>query len=168
MDWKNRIIGFEIRPAGSFQPNPLNPRIHPPAQRKAVKGSLDTLGWIGAVTVNRRIDSGEEVLIDGHERLWQSLAKGEDTPVPTIIVELTLNEERLALSSYDFITSMADYDKGILKELLSECNTTNADMQQLLADIADTEKLFLAGIDEPTPTVDRTIQCPECGCEFEG
>lgn len=148
MEWKNRIVEFGVKTADQFQAHPLNARTHPQQQRNAVRGSLNTLGWIGPVIVNRR-PNGEEVLIDGHERIWQAL-QNNNADVPFVVVELSENEERLALTSYDFITQMAEYDKEVLDELLREVNTTNSDMQSLLAEIAEAEGLFLDSVEPVT------------------
>lgn len=131
-DWRNRIIRYGEQAADQFTAHPENPRRHPQAQREAVKGSLDTLGWIAPVIVSRA--SG--FMIDGHERIFQALAQGDDTPVPFIEVDLSEDEERLALASFDFITQMAVYDRDTLDTLLQQVNTDDAALQSLLSELA--------------------------------
>jgi hypothetical protein len=130
-DWKNRIVSHGVKAAVDFMANPANPRRHPPSQREAMRGSLDTLGWIAPVI---ELKSGE--LLDGHERIWQALAQGDDTPVPYIIVDLTEDEAALALASFDFITTMATYDRDALDTLLKEVQTDDARLQAMLAEMA--------------------------------
>lgn len=163
MDWKNRIVGHGVKPADQFNANPLNARVHPDAQRKAVKGSLDTLGWIAPVIENIRTGN----LVDGHDRVWQGL-QNNNAEIPYIEVDLSENEERLALASYDFITTMAGYDKRMLDDLLREVNTTDAAMQETLAKLAEEIGLVssLGGDKDRLPLPTKEAHCPECGATF--
>jgi hypothetical protein len=131
-DWANRSVRYGVMAADQFTANPRNPRRHPQAQRDAVKGSLDTLGFIAPVIINRV--SG--YLIDGHERVMQALGQGDDTPVPFIEVDLTEDEEAIALASFDWITYMATYDQDTLSDLLRDIDTDNAQLQALLDQMA--------------------------------
>lgn len=151
----NRIIGYGTKPADQFEANPLNYRVHPQKQREAVQASLRELGWIGVVVENRQ--SGR--LIDGHERVWQALKNNED--VPYIEVDLSEDEEKLALAIFDPITYMATTDAEILSNLLAEVNTGEAALQELLAEMA-----VEAGLVEATGANDEksdTCECPNCG-----
>lgn len=138
-DWMNRIVRYGVMAADQFTANPRNPRRHPQAQRDAVKGSLDTLGFIAPVIINRV--SG--YLIDGHERVMQALGQGDDTPVPFIEVDLTEDEEAIALASFDWITYMATYDQDTLSDLLRDIDTDNQAMQALLDQIASENNITL-------------------------
>lgn len=169
MDWKNRIVGYGTKPADQFKANPLNARTHPEAQRRAVKGSLDTLGWIAPVIENVRTGN----LIDGHDRIWQAL-QNDGEEVPYIQVDLSENEEKLALASFDFITTMAEYDKQLLDELLREVNTTDAAMMETLAKLAEEAGLLLSlgdgdggEVDDREITFAVTINCDDEGHQRE-
>jgi len=129
--FQNRIIGYATKPADQFQANALNYRKHPQRQRDAVNGSLRELGWIAAVIENVRTGN----LVDGHERVWQALRNNED--VPYLQVDLSEEEERLALAIFDPITNMAETDAVILNELLQDVNTGEAALQELLATLAE-------------------------------
>ena len=164
--FQNRIIGYATKPADQFQANALNYRKHPQRQRDAVNASLRELGWIAAVVENVRTGN----LVDGHERVWQALRNNED--VPYLQVDLTEDEERLALAIFDPITNMAETDAAILDELLQDVNTGEAALQELLATLAED-----AGIVPPNfepvdmseqPRLDqkKPITCPHCGEEF--
>lgn len=131
-DWKNRILRHGIKPAVEFTANPHNPRIHPKTQREAVRGSLDSLGWIAPV-----IELANGDLLDGHERIWQALQQGDDTPVPYIVVDLTEDEAKLALLTFDFITAMATFDRELTAQLMEQVNTDNAALQSLIAGMAE-------------------------------
>jgi hypothetical protein len=136
----NRILGYGVKSADQFMANPHNYRKHPQRQRDAVQASLRELGWIGVVVEN--VTTGQ--LIDGHERVWQALAGNED--VPYIQVELSPDEEKLALAVFDPITHMAEIDGTMLNELLQEINTGEAALQELLESMA-----IDAGLVEPNP-----------------
>ena len=162
-DWQNRIVDHGVRPASEFTANPKNWRVHPMNQRAAVEGSLNELGWIDTVIVNRRTG----YLVDGHERLWQALKAGEDTPVPFIEVDLSEEEEALALASLDPITGMAGADREKLDELMHEIQTGEAGLQKMLSELANKEQLILPDqFDEFTEAIAGTVEyitCPECG-----
>lgn len=96
-----------------------------------MQGSLRELGWIAAVIENVRTGN----LIDGHERVWQALAANED--VPYLQVDLSEDEEKLALAVFDPITGMAETDTALLDQLLREVNTGDEALQQLLAEMAE-------------------------------
>lgn len=121
MDWKNRIVGYGELPADQFQANPYNPRTHPEVQRRAVESSLNELGWIAPVIVNKTTGH----VVDGHERIWQALGNG-NASVPYVEVELTEQEEKLALMTYDYITLMAEYDRVMLETLQQQIEEDTA------------------------------------------
>lgn len=152
--WTNRIVRYGTMEADQFTANPRNPRRHPIEQREAVKGSLDTLGWIAPVIVSAR----SQYIIDGHERVMQALGKGDETPVPFIEVDLSEEEEALALASFDWITYMATYDQDTLSDLLQSIDTNNEALQTLLDDLASQNNISLDD-DEPLedmgPQIDR-------------
>ena len=161
--FKNRIIGYDTKPADQFTANPLNYRKHPQRQRDAVNASLRELGWISTVVEN--VTTGN--VIDGHERIWQALQRNED--VPYLKVELSEAEERLALAVFDPITNMAETDAAILDDLLREVNTGEAALQSLLADLAAGANVIPPEFKEYDETVAddvEMIECPHCGKSF--
>jgi len=161
--FKNRIIGYDTKPADQFTANPLNYRKHPQRQRDAVNASLRELGWISTVVEN--VTTGN--VIDGHERIWQALQRNED--VPYLKVELSEAEERLALAVFDPITNMAETDAETLDALLQEVNTGEAALQQLLAELAADASVIPPEFKEYDETVAEDvemIECPHCGKSF--
>ena len=169
MNLQNRIIETGLKPADQFQVNPLNHRKHPMKQRKAVEASLRELGWLQGVIENQRTGN----LIDGHERVWQALQSGEQTPVPYVLVDLSLEEEKLALAVFDKITSMAEIDADILEELLQDVNTDEANLMALIEEMAEAagivaEGLVLDNLPEIGSGEENKIMiiCPRCGNEF--
>lgn len=145
----NRIVNYGTKAADQFEANPLNYRTHPQRQRDAVQASLRELGWIGVVVENKTTGR----LIDGHERVWQALKQNED--VPYIEVELSEEEEKLALAVFDPITYMAETDSQVLDALLREVNTGESALQALLAELAQEAGLYQ---DEQNGTGDAGAQ----------
>jgi len=148
----NRIVGYVVKPASELTANPANWRKHPAKQRAAVQASLRELGWIAAVIENTR--SG--LLIDGHERVMQALAKNESVPV--LQVDLSPEEEALALATFDPITYMAETDAAALDALLRQVNTGEESLQALLAEMADNAGLDYGkaeAVEDVEPQIDR-------------
>lgn len=153
MEWKNRIIGHGSKPASQFQAHPNNWRKHPARQRKAVKGSLDDLGWIDTVIENVRTGH----LIDGHERVWQAMDNG-DAEVPYIQVDLSEAEEAQALLSLDAIAALAESDAEKIDALLQEVKTDNADVMEFLADMAKDNGLYEEVQKDAEPQIDKAAE----------
>ena len=134
-NWQNRIVSHGERPAKEFLANPFNYKIHTSLQDRALEGSLDSLGWIDEVIVNRRTGR----VIDGHERITLALRKGEDTPVPYKEVDLSEAEELQALATLDPMIALAQTDSGKLDELLRQINSDDERIQEFLANLAAKE-----------------------------
>ena len=113
--WRSRIVGSGEEDPAQLTANPRNWRIHPKAQQDALAGSLDQVGWVQQVMVNRTTGN----IVDGHARVEQALSRGEAT-VPVLYVELTEAEEGLVLASLDPIGAMAGRDDEKLRQLLAE------------------------------------------------
>lgn len=128
--------------AGQFMANPLNWRLHPQFQQDALSGALDELGWIDEVTVNKRTGR----VVDGHLRVTLALREGDAEPVPYKEVDLSEEEEALALATRDPIAALAATDSGQLAELMQQVSSGDAALQQLLDELAfDAEMTGLIG-----------------------
>jgi DNA modification methylase len=124
--WQNRIVGHATVPAKDLLANPLNWRIHPTEQQQALARVLDKVGWVQDVVVNRT--SG--FIVDGHLRAV--LAAEQDQVVPVAYVELTPEEEKLILATFDQITGMAVPDAEKLAALMGEVTTDFPDLADML------------------------------------
>ena len=139
-NWKNRIVGHEEVDADQLLGNERNPRIHPKYQQDALTGVLDDIGWIQDVIVNKRTspewggDRGIETLVDGHLRVLLAISKGAKVPVK--YVDLSPEEERLALATFDPISALAGYDAELLDGLLQEVNSDSPALQRMLSELA--------------------------------
>jgi ParB/Sulfiredoxin domain len=129
--WKNRITGVTMEPPEDLLANPANARRHPGPQREALRDSLHELGWITGVIVNDRTG----YVVDGHARVEEAISDAEPA-IPVIHVNLTPEEERLALGVLDPISAMATYDADALEALIASIETESMALNDLLASLA--------------------------------
>jgi DNA modification methylase len=67
--WRSRIVGTGTEDPTQLLANPRNWRTHPPAQRDALRGSLNTVGWVQQVLVNRATAQPGDLWLLGEHRL---------------------------------------------------------------------------------------------------
>jgi ParB-like chromosome segregation protein Spo0J len=134
MTIRSRIVGHQDVAPDQLLANPLNFRRHPGKQKAALEGSLKDLGWLKEVIVNTTTGH----VLDGHARVEEALAKGEQT-IPVTYVEISEAEERKALAVLDPITEMATRDEELLASLLADVETSDPGLQALLDDLAGKE-----------------------------
>jgi hypothetical protein len=137
--WQNRITQYGEQPADQFLPHELNARRHPGNQRDALRGSLNAVGWVAPVIVSAR--SGK--ILDGHARVEEALSKDEHGLVPFVEVDVSENEERTILATFDPITGLATYEREALDALLREVDTGDAALQAMLSELAAKEGVIL-------------------------
>lgn len=171
-EWKNRLsTEIKLIPACDLLANPDNARRHPVRQREALRGSLDTLGWVAPVMQNRRTG----YLIDGHARVEEALSKDENALIPVIEVDLEEHEEKLFLASFDYITYMAEYDRESLDALLQDVKTDDTRLQAMLSELATNQGItppdFMPIDASELPRLDQLepkwVVCPCCGEKFD-
>lgn len=141
--WSLSIIGHANVDPRTLLPHPQNWRLHPESQDVAMTGSLNTLGWVRSITVNKATG----YVIDGHERLKLALAEGATT-VPVEYVSLTPEQERLALVVFDPLAAMAEADTERLTLLLHEVQSGEAGLQAMLAALGDEYGIPGVGVDQ--------------------
>jgi len=128
--FRDRIVEL-IRVKGSeLLANESNFRTHGAAQRDAMRGLLQEVGFVGAL-IARRLPDKSLQLIDGHMRA--DIAPEE--MVPVLIVDLTDEEMLKVLATYDPVGALAAKDDAKLAELLKKVSTDNADVTRMLADL---------------------------------
>jgi hypothetical protein len=115
--WRSKIVGHEKVEAGQLMANPFNHRRHPEKQRKVVAASINELGFIKSVIVNKVTGH----IVDGHERVMQALGVGEETLVDVEYVELSPEDEKKALLVLDASSELAEVDASSLDQLVKEC-----------------------------------------------
>ena len=118
-NWQSRIVKEATVDPALLLEHPDNWRRHPQAQRVQLEAVLEGIGWIQSVVVSERTGR----ILDGHLRV--DLAKGRGESVPVSYVDLSEEEERAALATFDFISSQAESDKESLERLLQEIEKGN-------------------------------------------
>ena len=111
--WQNKIVGYGDELVDQLLANPHNFRGHPDDQQAWVKASLDDVGVIAPVIVNKTTGH----LIDGHLRVTLAMREGQ-TRIPVCYVKLTPDQEKRILAVYDRSGAMAFEDKALLAALL--------------------------------------------------
>jgi hypothetical protein len=156
-NWRNRIVGHGEQAAISFAANPLNWRIHPKAQRDALTGILEDVGWVQSVIVNKTTG----FVIDGHARIEEALKLGDDTLVPFVEVELSEEEEQKILLTLDPVAAMAAADKTNLDSLMQSVSTDSEALQKMISDLADEHGLHAENESPYTHKVEAPIYEPK-------
>lgn len=159
---RTRIVGHDAVAPDQLLANPGNYRRHPAEQREALRGSLEELGWLKEVIVN--VTTGH--VIDGHARIEEALERGTPT-IPVTYVELSPDEERIALAVLDPISAMARHDDKALAELLEGLEAHDARLAAFLSDLAgDVKAPFeedLSGLDDDGAPVTAPGDLLICG-----
>lgn len=133
----NKVVGLEIQRVDQLLANPANFRVHPAAQQAALAGSVDEIGFIDPVIVNK--NTGH--VVDGHLRVVLAMRSGEEA-LPVVIVDLSEEEEKKALLMLDPIAAMAATDKEQLQATLQAVSSDDERIQQMLSDLAEKEGLY--------------------------
>ena len=126
--FRNRIVGDGEESPEQLLANPRNARIHSQLQQRIMLGSLRELGWLDRVKVNKATG----FVVDGHMRIALAISEGEQV-IPVSYLDLTPQEELLALVTFDPIAALASYDKEQLEENASEARASNDGLNELLA-----------------------------------
>lgn len=127
---KNRITGEGTERPEELLANPFNYRRHPAEQLAALEGVLEEIGWIQRTIVNQRTGH----LIDGHARVELAIRREEDA-IPVLYVDLSENEERVALAALDPITGLAYHDDQALVQLLDGLEAENEALAKFLEEL---------------------------------
>ena len=152
--WANRIVGEGEEAPDQLMANPKNWRIHPVGQQDTMTNVLSEVGWIQRVIVNRTTGN----VIDGHMRIALAITEDE-AKVPVTYVELSEEEEAIALATFDPITSMAVPDPAQFDRLVEEITGDGNAVAQMLDDVADAGTITPSSTATgPAPAFSRTIE----------
>ena len=113
--FRNRVIEYREVAARELRDHPENWRVHPKAQRDALKTVMSEIGFAGAVLAYTGAD-GALVVVDGHLRKDVS----GDAVIPVLITDLTADEADALLAVYDPIAEMAEVNRDKQKALLDK------------------------------------------------
>lgn len=137
MKIRDRIRELRRVRACDLRPNPSNWRTHPVAQMDAMRGVLAEVGFAGAELAFPADGKGPEgnfadlMLIDGHARAEIA----GDAELPVLVTDLTLEEAKKVLATYDPIGAMAEADTGKLDALLREVETGSEAVAAMLEEL---------------------------------
>lgn len=115
MKIRDRIKELRRVPASELHPNPLNWRTHPKEQLDAIRGILAEVGFAGA-ELARELPDGSLQLIDGHARAEVA----GDAIVPVLVLDVTEDEAKKILATFDPVGAMAGKDAEKLAALISD------------------------------------------------
>tara|TARA_Y100001963_G_C6775263_1_gene447051 strand:+ start:1724 stop:2350 length:627 start_codon:yes stop_codon:yes gene_type:complete len=117
MSWQNRIVGTGSEVPDQLLANPFNWRIHPKFQQDVMGDVLSEIGWVQNVIVNQQTGH----ILDGHMRVAIAIS-AEESEVPVVYVDLSPEEEKLALATIDPIGALAVTDNELRDSLLEDLN----------------------------------------------
>ncbi len=149
--WASRIVGEADVAPDQLLANPNNFRMHPAQQQNALADVLDKVGWVQRVVVNRRTGH----VIDGHLRVEMAISQGEPS-VPVVYVDLSLEEEKVALATFDPISAMATVDEAMLAALLNEITAESPDLVSLVEAVAEAASVDLGDVEPESPAQSET------------
>lgn len=144
--YRNRIVGFRVMRVVDLLDNPHNWRLHPQAQLDALDGILNEVGVIAAPIFNQQTGN----LFDGHGRKKLYLAD-QEAVTPVIIVDLSPEEEKKALLTFDPLSALAEANNEALAALTAQVETDNAAAQVLLTDLTKLHDLDLLNPEDFDP-----------------
>lgn len=132
MHIRDRVVELRRVPTGQLRPNPRNWRVHPPAQREALRGLLAEIGFAGALLA-RQLPDGTLELIDGHLRA-ETMPGGE---APVLVLDVDEAEAAKLLAAYDPVSALAEADRSRLDALLDELKTNSPALQALFDNLRE-------------------------------
>jgi len=115
MNLKNRVKELRMVKASDLSKHPSNFRTHSKAQRDALDSILSEIGFAGAI-LTRELPNGKLQILDGHLRS-EEVGKNK---VPALVTDLTEEEAKLLIATYDPIGAMAGANAEKLATLLDE------------------------------------------------
>jgi hypothetical protein len=170
--WRNRIVrSVDVSP-DQLLANSRNWRIHPKNQQDALKGVLNSVGWVSRVIVQE----GTDVVVDGHLRVALAISQNEPL-LPVDYVDLDDDEVDLVLATYDPVAAMAVKDDRMYAELIGGIRSDDAALNAVITRLADDQSPGQTGLpyhDTEPPedfasfdeNLSYTHQCPSCGYKY--
>jgi hypothetical protein len=150
---RNRIISSGMISPKKLLENPENWRGHPLKQEQVVEGSLEEVGWVRDVLINKRTGH----MVDGHLRVKIANKRGEKL-VPYSMIDVSQEEERIILATLDPSSEMAEMNKEILRPLLGKITVGSVALQKLLSQLEEDAGVENAGGVENETLFDQSVQ----------
>lgn len=140
MKIRDRIVELRRMPASAVRPHPENWRTHGKHQLAALRDLLEQIGFAGAVLAFEDPEWGL-TCIDGHAR--ETLAG--DEAVPVLVTDLSREEARTVLATFDPIGALAGADNERLAAILKGVETESDAVRSMLARLAKEYGVLPAG-----------------------
>jgi hypothetical protein len=132
---RNRIKTHRRVRAGDLVPHELNPRVHTDAQRAALQGLYEEIGFARSLLAYELPD-GRLKLIDGHLR--RDLTPDEEVEVE--VLDVSDAEARALLLAIDPLAELAGYDDKLLAELRQQTEKDSAAVKSLWQTLAEADR----------------------------
>lgn len=155
---RDRVQGLRYVRAAELRRNPANWRRHPKGQSEAMRGVLEEVGFAGALLAYEGAEG--LTLIDGHLRA--NLA--EDAELPVVVLDVSEDEARKLLATYDPLGAMAQPDQDALFELLESVSFESDAVNDMLEALANGETAKLAPLHETPEEASERGQCVCLNC----
>ena len=135
--FRDRIKELRRVKASELVPHEANWRTHSEEQRAAMRGVLQEVGWVDGVVAIEQAD-GSLKIINGHLRQGIS---GDDL-VPVLVTDLTEDEARKVLLTFDPVSAMADTDQALLAQLIEQAALDDNHLRLMVGELAANEGLY--------------------------
>jgi hypothetical protein len=132
MQVRDRIQEFKRVPGSMIRPNPKNWRLHPDAQREALRGIFAEVGIADALLV-RPLDDGSYQLIDGHCRA-EELPPGQEVPI--LVLDVSDDEADKLLLTFDPLAELATRNTDALDALAKSVSTESPAIKSMIEGLA--------------------------------
>lgn len=116
--WDVNIVEYGEEAPEQLLASPHNPRRHDRYQQEIMQELLEEVGVVQDVLVNRRTGH----LVDGHMRVMIAMRQGQPT-IPVKYVDLTPEQEKVAIATLDAITGLAEASDTAFEELMESIET---------------------------------------------
>jgi hypothetical protein len=157
---RNRIVEHVTARAGDLVPHPLNFRRHPPAQRRALAGSLREIGFARSL-VGVRLADGRIQLLDGHLRADLD----PDLDVVVELLDVTAEEAHQLMLTLDPLAALATTETAVAAELARLVETDSKALQALWDSVARAERPAPAADPGPPEIPEQWLVLIECDSE---
>ncbi len=134
---RDRIVELRRVPADQLIASPKNWRTHPAAQRLALGGLMEEIGFADVLLVRETPDG--LVLIDGHLRAEEV----GSMDVPVVVLDLNEEEADKLILTLDPLAGMAGADAEALTSLLASVTTESDAVQAMFDDLAKTASALM-------------------------
>jgi DNA modification methylase len=151
--WRNRIIRYADARVDELLANPFNLRIHGQAQQAYMLGVLKSVGIVDTICINETTGH----LVDGHLRMVLADRHGIES-LPARWIQVSEAEEAEILLTFDWITTLATYDRDNTDALLRMVQTSEPDVQTMLAGMAEAQGLYFGDDSSEEPVGDAEAQ----------